>query len=107
MAEVRRRSHERCFPGGRRRSSGYAKHRIDVSSDYVSTDDPARSPSLVCIECGRIQTDDERGWRSYLTVDEDEPVAAIVYCLTAPSASSVPLLGVGERTSSHVVRRNV
>jgi hypothetical protein len=35
---------------------------------------------LVCVECGRVQTDDERGWRSYLTVDEDDPVEAIVYC---------------------------
>ena len=40
---------------------------------------PARS--LVCVECGRKQiTDDERGWRSYLTTDEDEPTEAVVYC---------------------------
>jgi hypothetical protein len=36
--------------------------------------------SLTCIECGREQAVDERGWKAYLTVDEDEPAEAIVYC---------------------------
>jgi hypothetical protein len=31
-------------------------------------------------ECGREQADDERGWRSYLTTDEEEPAEAVVYC---------------------------
>jgi hypothetical protein len=38
---------------------------------------------LKCVECGREQADDERGWRSYLTVDDaddEEPVEAVVYC---------------------------
>ena len=36
---------------------------------------------LRCVECGRVQTAPvARGWRAYLTVDEDEPAEAIVYC---------------------------
>jgi hypothetical protein len=35
---------------------------------------------LVCVECGRVQGDDERGWRSYLTIDEDDPVEAMACC---------------------------
>ena len=36
---------------------------------------------LRCVECGRVQTDPAaRGWRVHLTVDEDEPAEAIVYC---------------------------
>jgi hypothetical protein len=34
----------------------------------------------VCFECGREQRAGERGWRAYLTVDEAEPVEAVVYC---------------------------
>ena len=41
---------------------------------------PLDVPPLTCEECGREQADDERGWRSYLTTDEDEPAVAIVYC---------------------------
>jgi hypothetical protein len=33
-----------------------------------------------CVECGREQASVARGWRAYLTVDEDEPVEAVVYC---------------------------
>jgi hypothetical protein len=29
---------------------------------------------------GREQPPDERGWRAYLTTDEDEPAEAVVYC---------------------------
>jgi hypothetical protein len=39
---------------------------------------PARS--LVCVECGRVQATDERGWRAYLTTDEEEPAEALLYC---------------------------
>jgi hypothetical protein len=35
---------------------------------------------LRCTDCGRGQAADERGWKAYLTVDEDEPAEAIVYC---------------------------
>jgi hypothetical protein len=35
---------------------------------------------LTCSGCGRNQASDERGWRAYLTVDEDEPAEAVVYC---------------------------
>jgi hypothetical protein len=30
--------------------------------------------------CPREQTDDEHGWRAYLTTDEGEPAEALVYC---------------------------
>jgi hypothetical protein len=33
-----------------------------------------------CVECGSEQSADERGWRVYLTVDDEEPVEAVVYC---------------------------
>lgn len=35
---------------------------------------------LRCVECGREQAVDERGWRAYLTTDEHEPAKALVYC---------------------------
>jgi hypothetical protein len=35
---------------------------------------------LTCVECGREQDDGGRGWRAYLTVDEDEPAEAVVFC---------------------------
>jgi hypothetical protein len=43
----------------------------------VTTADGA---ALVCAECGREHAAVERGWRAYLTVDEDEPTEAVVYC---------------------------
>ena len=42
--------------------------------------DEATEP-LRCVECGRVQTAaGARGWRAYLTTDEDEPAEAVVYC---------------------------
>jgi hypothetical protein len=41
------------------------------------------SNPLRCVECGREQDDDGRGWRAYLTVDDaddEEPVEAVVFC---------------------------
>ena len=36
---------------------------------------------LKCVECGRVQTVSvARGWRAYITADEEEPAEAIVYC---------------------------
>jgi hypothetical protein len=38
---------------------------------------------LTCAECGRQQTEGERGWRAYVTVDDaddPEPVEAAVLC---------------------------
>jgi hypothetical protein len=35
---------------------------------------------LDCVECGRVSQEDERGWRAYLTADEDEPAEGVVYC---------------------------
>jgi hypothetical protein len=37
---------------------------------------------LTCVECGREQPAGEVGWRAYLTVDDDEPAEAVVYCPT-------------------------
>jgi hypothetical protein len=39
-----------------------------------------RERNLRCAECGREQTLNERGGRSYVTTDEHEPAEAIVYC---------------------------
>jgi len=44
---------------------------------------PEQGEGLTCLECGRHQAADERGWRAYLTVDDadnEEPVEAIVLC---------------------------
>jgi hypothetical protein len=41
------------------------------------------SNPLRCVECGREQDDDGRGWRAYLTVDDaddEEPVETVVLC---------------------------
>lgn len=35
---------------------------------------------LRCVECAREQAAGERGWKAYLTTDEDEPAKAVVYC---------------------------
>jgi hypothetical protein len=32
---------------------------------------PDRLTPLTCVECGREQATDERGWRSFLTTDEE------------------------------------
>lgn len=40
----------------------------------------AQDATVSCVECGREQSAGERGWRVYLTTDEDEPVEAVVYC---------------------------
>jgi hypothetical protein len=44
-----------------------------------SADRQARLPPLVCVECERIQPTAKRGWRSYLTVADEEPAEAVVY----------------------------
>jgi hypothetical protein len=33
-----------------------------------------------CVECGVSSRSAERGWKAYLTTDEDEPAEAVVYC---------------------------
>ena len=35
---------------------------------------------LTCVECGRVQPGGARGWKAYLTTDEDDPAEAVVYC---------------------------
>jgi hypothetical protein len=32
---------------------------------------------LKCVECGRHQLAGERGWKAYLTTDEDEPAGLL------------------------------
>jgi hypothetical protein len=32
---------------------------------------PTRPTPLTCVECGREQVADERGWRSLLTIDDE------------------------------------
>jgi hypothetical protein len=52
---------------------------IAVVSAAVKPDHQAEP--VGCVECGRVQTAPvARGWRAYLTVDEDEPAEAVVYC---------------------------
>jgi hypothetical protein len=60
-------------------------------------DDPTRLP-LACVECGREQVAYERGWRSYLTTDEDAPAEALVYCPDCASDEFDP--GDADATSS-------
>jgi DNA-directed RNA polymerase subunit RPC12/RpoP len=45
---------------------------------HTTTDDDANR--YRCAECGREHAAGERGWKAYLTVDEDEPAEAVVYC---------------------------
>jgi hypothetical protein len=35
---------------------------------------------LTRVECGHEQAAGERGWKAYLTTDEEEPAEAVVYC---------------------------
>jgi hypothetical protein len=42
----------------------------------VTTRDGA---ALVCAECGCEQAAGERGWKAYLTTEEEEPAEAVVY----------------------------
>ena len=35
---------------------------------------------LTCVECGRMQPAGARGWKAYLTTDEDEPAGVVSYC---------------------------
>jgi hypothetical protein len=42
-------------------------------------DDVRSVRELVCVECGRVSRGDGRGWRAYLTEDENEPAVAVAY----------------------------
>ena len=42
--------------------------------------EPTYTHRLQCVECGRISREDERGWRAFLTSDEDGPAEAVVFC---------------------------
>ena len=35
---------------------------------------------LQCEECDRVSREGERGWKAYLTAEEDAPAQAVVYC---------------------------
>jgi hypothetical protein len=41
---------------------------------------PVFTNRLQCAECGRVSRDKERGWRAYLTDDEEEPAEVVVCC---------------------------
>jgi RNase P subunit RPR2 len=41
---------------------------------------PPTQTALQCVECGRVSSENERGWTARLTVDEDEAVEVVVYC---------------------------
>jgi hypothetical protein len=41
---------------------------------------PVFTNRLQCVECGRVSRENERGWRAYLTTDEDEPAEVVLYC---------------------------
>jgi hypothetical protein len=41
---------------------------------------PTYTNRLQCVERGRVSREGERGWTARPTVDEDEPVEAVVYC---------------------------
>jgi Zn finger protein HypA/HybF involved in hydrogenase expression len=43
--------------------------------------EPDHAELLRCVECGRPQPSSvARGWKAYLTADEEEPAEALVYC---------------------------
>jgi hypothetical protein len=48
--------------------------------DVDSAGDMRAVRSLECVDCGRVSEDDEPGWTARLTVDEDEPAEAVIYC---------------------------
>jgi hypothetical protein len=41
---------------------------------------PLFTNRLQCAACGRVSRENERGWRAYVTDDEDEPAVVVVYC---------------------------
>jgi hypothetical protein len=35
---------------------------------------------MSCVECSRVQPEGARGWKAYLTTDEEVPAETVVYC---------------------------
>jgi len=35
---------------------------------------------LQCVECGRLSRENERGWRAYLTAENDGSETVAIYC---------------------------
>jgi hypothetical protein len=35
---------------------------------------------VICVECGATAGDNAKGWKAYLTDDEEEPAEAAIYC---------------------------
>jgi hypothetical protein len=67
------------------------REKCDSATSCCSPCCPRISPgeaTLTCVECGRVQPAGERGWRAYLTTDEDDPAEAVVYCPRARRANS-------------------
>ncbi len=56
-----------------------------------------RAEPLRCVECDRVQTENVRGWKAYLTTDENEPAEAVICCPEcAELESGVNLLDAGD-----------
>jgi hypothetical protein len=54
--------------------------RIGHSPSSVMREPTPDYTNLQCVDCGRVSRENERGWRAYVTDDEDEPAEALVYC---------------------------
>jgi hypothetical protein len=70
---------------GTRRSSGKSRAmptssasvRATIAFEVANLEESERK-RILCVECVREPREGERGWRAYLTTDEDEPAEAIV-----------------------------
>jgi hypothetical protein len=49
-------------------------------AQFGRADHSVKTNRLQCVKCGRVSQENERGWRAHITVDEDEPVEALVHC---------------------------
>jgi len=66
-----------------------ARLRATIASNVPNLEDSERK-RILCVECSREPLEGLRGWRAYLTTDEDEPADTVVYCPTCASGSSEP-----------------
>jgi hypothetical protein len=56
-------------------------HAVAFLRGAVAGVEPDQVELLRCVECGRPQPSNvARGWKAYLTADEDKPAEALVYC---------------------------
>jgi hypothetical protein len=56
-----------------------ASVRATIAFEVANLEESERK-RILCVECVREPREGERGWRAYLTTDEDEPAKAVVYC---------------------------